>query len=159
MKLRVAFGAGKAVLGQQKRMVEVHRSIGTVGSGIDVHHLEIVTDRPRFQSALENDGNGDLVDGGAGAAGGKAGVEREGTEPPCRRRLYGIGDLLLFGFSGWQLVRRSELRVFPIPFLLSFIRCRLELSAEGLRERQLSAQQVAPYGGGGNGIAPTPPRL
>src|SRR3954464_2568688 len=86
MELRVALGAGEPVLSEQERMVEIHRRVSAVGCGVDVDHLEIVADRPRLQLALEDDGDGDLVDRGTGAADGKAGIEGESPQPPRRWR-------------------------------------------------------------------------
>ncbi len=88
MELRVALRGRQAVLGHTVRVVEIDRLVKAAAGRIDIDHLQILSDRSRFQCVFP--GNGE-----------RGPVDRIGFHVPAQRWIEGKGPQPAVGRLGW----------------------------------------------------------
>ena len=98
---RVAFGGWPAILGQQLRLVQVHRVVEAVGRRVDVDDLEVFAHRSGFEF-LPGDVDDGLVDLDGVQLLGDGRVKRIDAQTPWRG-----GELLGFACDSWALGYRD----------------------------------------------------
>ena len=81
MELRVAFAWRQAVLRCDLLVARSTGSYQRVAGRVEVHHFDVLADRPRLEG-LERDAVHDLVDAGGVQTGGKARIERIAAQVP-----------------------------------------------------------------------------
>jgi len=98
MELRVAFGAGKTIAGEEVGMVQVDREIGAIGGGVDIHDFEVFAHGSGLQILFKEKRNRDFVERDRFHPGGEAGIKGEDPEASFIR----WGDRVLVGGGGWH---------------------------------------------------------